>query len=499
VGASSLGRAIRHALVRLGWPALALVVAACGMSAAASSALYRGNASATVPDGDWTRFDFNAARTGVGPAQTGITAHNLGSLQRRTVSLPGTVDASAIQLHNVSVGGQSRDVIFVTTSYGRTLAIAPGSGKILWQYAPQDVGSLEGGPQITQATPVADPDRRYIYSLTPDGYAHKLNVANGHQVWSTRVTWDPTREKVDQLNLSGQWLIVTTGGYNGDGPVYQGHIVLIDRTTGKLAHVWNSLCSHTTTLIHPPSSCSSSDSAIWGRAGGVVDPSTGDILLATGNGPFNGSTDWGDSVIELSPTLQPLGHWTPTNQQHLNASDTDVGSTAPALLPGGFAVQGGKEGILSLLKLSALSSMTGAGGHHLGGSLQNISTPGGDLMFTAPAVWQNAKQTWLFVGDGTATWGYRLESDNRLHVAWRDSIAGTSPVLAGGLLYVFDPNGGQLNVVAPTTGHVLHTLPAASGHWNSPIVIGGRIILPVGNADDQQTSGQLFIYHLPGR
>ncbi len=452
-----------------------------------------------VPDGDWTRFDFNAARTGVGPAQTGITAGNLSSLQTRVVHLPGTVDASAIQLHGVKVGGQIRDVIVVTTSYGRTIALAAGSGKVLWQYAPADISSYEGGPQITQATPVADPGRRFVYSLSPDGFAHKLNLATGHAVWSSRLTWDATREKVDQLNLSGSWLIATTGGYDGDAPTYQGHIVLIDRSTGRLAHVWNSLCSNRRTLIDPPSSCSSSDSAIWGRSGGVVDPSNGDILLATGNAPFNGSTDWGDSMIELSPTLQPLRHWTPTNQQQLNENDTDLGSTAPALLPGGLAVQGGKAGVLSLLKLDSLPSMTGVAGTRLGGSLQNISTPDGAEMLTAPAVWTNSGRTYLFVGDGSATWGYLLGTDHRLHVAWRDSMAGTSPVVAGGLLYVYDPDAGALNVLAPRTGHTLHTFPASGGHWNSPIVIGGRIILPVGNADDQQTSGELFIFHLPGR
>jgi hypothetical protein len=474
-------------------------MASAGVHESHSTPTELGSTAARIPDGDWTRFDFNAARTGVGPTQTGLTAGNLGSLQTRVVHLPGTVDASAIQLHRVNVGGQSRDVAIVTTSYGRTLAIAPGSGKLLWQYAPADIGSYEGGSQITQATPVADPDRQFVYSLSPDGYAHKLKLATGHAVWSTRVTWDATREKVDQLNLSGRWLIVTTGGYDGDAPTYQGHIVLIDRSTGKLAHVWNSLCSNRRTLINPPSSCSASDSAIWARSGAIVDPSSGDILLATGNGPFNGSTDWGDSVIELSPTLTPLGHWTPSNQQELENNDTDLGSTAPVLLPGGLAVQGGKAGVISLLRLSQLAPMTGAGGNRLGGELQNISTPDGAMMFTAPVVWEHAGRTYLFVADNSATWGYLLGSDHRLHVAWRDSMAGTSPVLAGGLLYVYDPNAGQLNVLAPATGHTLHTFAAAGGHWNSPIVIGGRIILPVGNADDQQTSGELFVYHLPGR
>lgn len=500
MGSRPLGPATRRALTRLGWPALALLVAACGgATAAAPQARYRAAAfHSTVPDGDWTTFDYNAQRTGVGPAQTGITAQNLGSLRTRVVNLPGTVDASAIQLHDVKVGGQSRDVLILTTSYGRTLAIDPETGKLLWQFAPSDIGSYQGGAQITQATPVADPDRRYVYSLSPDGYAHKLNLATGHALWSTRLTWDPTHEKVDQLNISGPWLVVTTGGYNGDAPPYQGHIVLIDRSTGRLAHVWNSLCSRNRSLIHPPSSCPASDSAIWAREGAVVEPGSGDFLIATGNGPFNGSTNWGDSVIQLSPTLKPLGHWTPKNQANLNSGDVDLGSTAPALLPGGLAVQGGKAGVLSLLKLSQLSPMTGAGGHRLGGALQNIPTPGGSGMFSAPAVWTQGGRTYLFATTFTDTWGYVLGSDHRLHIAWKDSFAGTSPVVAGGLLYVYDP-GGQLNVLSPTTGHTLHSFSAASGHWNSPIVIGGRIILPVGNADDQQTTGQLYIYHLPGR
>ncbi len=453
-----------------------------------------------IPDGDWTTFDFNAARTGVGPSQTGITAKNLGRLQRRTVRLPGTVDSSPIELAGVNVGGHRRDVIFVTTSYGRTLAINAQTGARLWEFTPGDISKYQGSAQITAATPVADPNRRYIYADSPDGVIHKLSVANGHPVWSTRVTVDGTHEKTGAaLNISGPSVIVTTGGYIGDIPPYQGHVVLLNRTSGHRTAVWNALCSHHRGLIDPPSSCPASDAAIWARAGAVVQPGTGRVLVATGNAPFNGSTNWGDSVIELSPKLKPLAHWTPRNQQRLNQDDLDLGSTAPALLPGDLAVQGGKAGVLSLLDLRRLSPMTGAGGHHLGGELQNAPAPQSNPIYTTPAVWRHAGRTWLFVGASGATWGYFLGSDRRLHVAWRNPAAGTSPVLAGGLLYVFAPGAGQLNVLSPTSGHALHSFPAASGHWNSPIVIGGRVILPVGDSNNHATSGQMFIWHLPGR
>jgi hypothetical protein len=84
-------------------------------------------------------------------------------------------------------------------------------------------------------------------------------------------------------------------------------------------------------------------------------------------------------------------------------------------------------------------------------------------------------------------------------VRWQNGTSGTSPVVAGGLLYVYDEGAGSLNVYFPGTGRRLTALPAQSGHWNSPIVAGGRIILPTGSYHSQSDSGTLLIYHLPGR
>jgi outer membrane protein assembly factor BamB len=460
-----------------------------------------------IPSGDWTTFAYNAERTGTGPANTGITAATLPLLQRRTVHLDGTVDSAPIELHAIRVAGRVRDVIVVTTSYGRTIALDARTGAKLWEVAPADVGRLQGSSQITTATPVADPNRRFVYAASPNGYVHKIAVAGGHEVrsggWPVRVTFDATREKLaGALNLSGSSLVVVTGGYYGDAPAYQGHVVLIDRATGRITRVWNSLCSNRTQLIRPPSSCAASDSAIWGRSGSVVEPGTGRILVATGNAPFNGSTNWGDSVLELSPQLRLLHNWTPVNQAQLNGSDQDLGSTEPALLPaiGGrrLAVQGGKDGILRLLDLGALDGTTGGPGPRTGGELQRIAAPGGTDVFSAPAVWTNGGRTYVFVADGAGTTGYAVDG-GRLQVAWEKGTPGTSPVVAGGLLYVYDENDGVLVIRDPASGRELDTLPAASGHWNSPIVVGGRIILPEGDDNDHSTSGTLDIYHLPGR
>ncbi|HEY5101027.1 MAG TPA: PQQ-binding-like beta-propeller repeat protein, partial [Gaiellaceae bacterium] len=195
------------------------------------------------------------------------------------MTLDGTVDSSPIYVHGLFV---------VTTTYGRTEAIDAASGAVRWRFTPPGYASLAGSGQITTATPVADPSEKWIYAASPGGRIYKLSAASGHPAWSVTITTLPSREKIaGALNLASGHVIAVTGGYIGDTPPYQGHVAVIDAASGRLLHVWNSLCSNRAGLI-VPSTCDASDSAIWGRSGAVVDPSTGDLLIATGNAPWNG-------------------------------------------------------------------------------------------------------------------------------------------------------------------------------------------------------------------
>ena len=181
--------------------------------------------------------------------------------------------------------------------------------------------------------------------------------------------------------------------------------------------------------------------------------------------------------------------FTPTNQEQLNAGDVDLGSAAPALLPGNLMVQGGKEGKLVLLSRRAPSGKTTAG-PTTGGALQTLSTPGGTQMFTAAAV--AGRRVWVTTGEGTDAYVLR---GRRLHALWSNGHAGTSPVLAGGLLWVYDP-GGRLRVYQAGSGRILADLPAGPGHWNSPVVAAGHVWLPEGDGNDHAGSGALDIYRL---
>jgi outer membrane protein assembly factor BamB len=469
--------------IRLGAP-LALVLAlAAGVALAAK---------APAPAlRNWPEFGLNAQRTNSAAASPGITAANVSHLRSRTVTLPGTVDSSPIYLHGVAIRGARHDAIFVTTTYGITLAIDAGSGRILWRFTPPGIKSWSGSAQITTASPIADPGRAFVYATSPNGEVHRLSVADGREQsgWPAKITTDPTHEKLTaSLNIAGAELLASTGGYIGDIPPYIGHVVAIDRADGHIRAVFNTLCSNRRQIV-AASTCSASDSAILSRSGPVVEPGGKRVLVATGNAPYNGRTDFGDSVIELTlPNLAFRQAYTPTDQVRLNSSDLDLGSGSPAVLPGHLAWIAGKDGIQRLLNLAALDGSPPSKPQHTGGDVQDLPTPGNQMVFTAPAV--DGKL--LFVTDGGGTIAYRL-AGRRLHELWSNGTAGTSPILVGGLLYVYNP-GGSLVVYRPASGHIVATLSVPSGHWNSPIAVDGHLVVPSGDANDHSTSGTLTIF-----
>jgi outer membrane protein assembly factor BamB len=444
--------------------------------------------------GDWPEFGLNPQRTNATDDPIGIAAANVGRLRRRSVALPGTPDNSAIYVHGAVVGGARHNTVIVTTSYGITLAIDADSGRILWRFDPPGLASWAGSPQVTTASPIAHGG--YVYATSPNGLVHKLSLARGREAagWPVRITPAPRTEKLTaSLNIADGELLATTGGYYGDAPPYIGHIAAISLRSGAVEHVFNTLCADRARIVDP-ATCSASDSAILSRSGPVVEPGAKRVLIATGNAPYNGTTDFGDSVIELTlPGLRLRQVYTPTDQAMLNTSDTDLGSGSPAVLPGHLALIGGKDALLRVLNLNALDGRPPGTPPRTGGELQTLPTPGSQQIFSTPAVWHRL----VFVADGGGTAAYRV-AGGRLHEVWSNARPGTSPVLAGGLLYVYDFADGGVFVYHPTSGRQITELPTPSGHWNSPIAVDGHVIEPTGDDNDHLTSGQLDIFSLNG-
>jgi hypothetical protein len=212
----------------------------------------------------------------------------------------------------------------------------------------------------------------------------------------------------------------------------------------------------------------------------VIDPDTGNLLLSTGNGPWDGKTAWGDALIVLDPTASKMvGNWTTTNNEELNRRDLDMGSTSPVLLGDGYIAQGGKDGTIRLIHMNNIKGAT----PHQGGEVQIVEVPGKAQLLAASAVAKINNTTYLFASNGRGgTTAWTFGSDHQLKEAWKSKTGGNSPFYANGMLFIYDPaaQGSKLNVLDATSGNVVAALEAGSGHWNSPIVADNRIAMPEG-------------------
>ncbi len=168
------------------------------------------------------------------------------------------------------------------------------------------------------------------------------------------------------LQLDGNWILVMWASHGDNGP-YHGWLVAFDKTTLQPVAMFNT-------------SPNGTESGIWqSGAPAAIDPATGAIYFAVGNGTFDefGSSpenDYGESVIRLNPT--PVGNqftvqdfFTPYQFQELNNKDADLGSGGTMLLPDSVGsaqhphllVETGKSGIIYLIDRDAMGEIANPG------------------------------------------------------------------------------------------------------------------------------------------
>jgi hypothetical protein len=108
---------------------------------------------------------------------------------------------------------------------------------------------------------------------------------------------------------------------------------------------------------------------IWQGGAAAAFDAAGNLYAMTGNGSFDGITNFGNSLLKLkAKTLTLLDYFTPSNYATLNDYDLDLGSAGPTwLADSNFLVGGGKEGKLYLVDPSNL-------GHGVAGDTQILQS-----------------------------------------------------------------------------------------------------------------------------
>jgi hypothetical protein len=332
-------------------------------------------AAIPLPAAQWTTSQHDNARTGANLEETILTPSNVNATSFGKVfsyKVDGDVYAQPLYLPHVAIPDKGvHNVVFAATEHDSVYAFdADGQPRQpLWHVnflasggttvPARDVGCPLITPEIgITSTPVIDPETGTLYVLArskerrgplkSEGYVqrlHALAITTGAEKFGGPVEikasvqgrgaansagiidFDPLHESPRAALLLAGGIVYLSWGSSCDVDPYHGWVMAYDAHSLAQRAVFNT-------------SPDAEKSGVWlGGTGPAADPE-GNVFLVTGNGRFSAfataGRDYGDSVLKLAlagRSLPVRDFFTPFNQQELNASDLDLGSGGPVLLP----------------------------------------------------------------------------------------------------------------------------------------------------------------------
>ena len=334
-----------------------------------------------------TTQHYDNARSGQNTQETQLTPTNVNSAsfgKMFSVPVDGYVYAQPLYLSNVNIADVMHNVAYVATEHDSVYAIDADGGSILWHVSfinpssgvttvsSSDVACNDLVPEIgITSTPVIDPASGTIYVLAKTkenaAYVHRLHaldVTSGAEKFGgpvvisasvsgtgdggSTVQFDPLKEhnRPGLLLQNGQ--VIIGWASHCDITPFHGWIMSYNASTLAQEAVFNTTPN-------------GGLGGVWQGGGGLAGDSSFNTYFATGNGTYDGSTAFGDSVVKLGPpsggSFPVLDWFTPDDQASLETGDVDLGSGGVLLLPDQPAgslyqhllVEAGKEGTIYLI------------------------------------------------------------------------------------------------------------------------------------------------------
>jgi len=346
-------------------------------------------ASVVVQHNDLARTGANTSETILSPAN--VNSSNFGKMF--TDNVDGQVYAQPLYVENMSISNGTHNVVFVCTENNSVYALdADTAGITYWQTNlgtpfTSVCGDLAPVLGIT-GTPVIDLSSGTLYVDTklaagPAHMLHALDLTTGREkfggpetVAAVNFSADVQEQRPGLLLLNGV-VYVAYGSHCDDGS-YHGFVLGYNATN---------LTQQVAAFNVSPSGV---ESAVWSGGMAPAADTNGNIYIMTGNGTFDGVSNFGESMVKLNGSLVVQDYATPANWLDLNNGDTDFGSGGPVLLPTHYAVGIGKDGILYLADINNMV--------HVGNFVQGFQAQSaGDTVGKSPVYWQGPATNYLFV------------------------------------------------------------------------------------------------------
>jgi hypothetical protein len=385
-------------------------------------------------------------RTGQNTNETILNTSNVNVAHfAKLFSLPvaGQVYAQPLYVQNVTIAGTNHNVLIVATETDHVYAFdADTKGPALWTASMVDqahgaksgehslqssttIGCTDLQPQIgISSTPVIDALAQTIYveakSQLGPTYIHRLHaldLTTGHEKAPGPVEINATVNGTGDGSQNGKIVFDQLHQHNRSGLLLLNgeiYIAFASHCDFGPYHGW--LFAYNTTNFAQSSLLMTTPNGglggFWMAGSGVAADGNGNIYIASGNGTFDTNnvpaTELGDTVLKLGTTngkISLLDYFTPSDQNCLEAQDTDLGSGGVLVLPTqgpnpDLLVAAGKEGAIYVVNRD---QMTAKNVHYVGKSTCTTQDPeileesasgavGG--MWSMPAYWNSTLYYW---------------------------------------------------------------------------------------------------------